>query len=413
MSENLEQNSQSESTAPTEVPEAVKYQVEIEPLLQPHRAVLSIEHKDLRARFNDFFHVHEDKMVAHFKVKGQKAKNGKVRRAQKILESNLGVNNMYVDVMHQLLYEQITDIFFLEGFRLTDFEDKDKPKASIVAKFFYAPDLELVGDINYECENPVRQPEADAWADRCRELQHKHKYNEEYTDTSLDVDNLEVLIDLIVSDDKYTLRRKWIELAHLPQALQTEVKAHVVGDLFETKYQAHDLTESKAKELDAHVKIYEARKLVRPEIDDELAKKEEFESVDQLKAQFQVDFDEYTERAKSGVAFNHVVNAIIAVCKLPHIPDMMIAREMQQRLDEHLQRCRGDKKMAMAVLGVSKPEDMETQFRARVIQEILSGLAARKYAQIHDLPVKENILVDHMLNQVEWVERKEEKTDES
>ena len=405
MTETQEQSSPSEDT---------KYQVEIEALLQPHRAVVKVEHEELRKRFNDFFFVHEDQMVAKFKVKGQKTKGGKIKKAQKILESHLGVNNMYVDVLYQVMEEQVPDIFFLEGLRVVDFEDKKKPEASIVAKFFYAPDLELTGEINYTCNSPVQQPEADAWADRCKELQQKHKYTEEYKESSLDIDNLEVLIDLIVSDDQYTLRRKWLELSYLPTTLQAEIKKHAVGDLFETKYLVPGLpkkdeqAKEKTKELDAHIKIYDVRKVVRPEIGDDLAKKEEFESLEHLKAQFQVDFDEYTERARSGVAFNHVVNQIIAVSKLPHIPETMIARETQQRMEEHLQRCRGDEKMAMAVLGVSEPEDIEKQFRARVIQEILAGLAARKYAQVYDLPVKEQILVDHMVNQIEWVEQEDE-----
>lgn len=394
------------------------YTTEIEPLLQPHRAVVKIDQKELRKRFNEFFSVHEDGMVAHYKVKGQKLKGGKVKSARKILEGQLGVNNMYVDVLNQILQEQLTDVFFVEGCRVANFEEKDKPEAALVAKFYYSPELELLegAEISYECENPVRQSEDGAWADKCKELQQKHKYTEEYTAASLDTDDLEVLIDLIVSDDKYTLRRKWIELVFLPSALQTEIKAHAVGDLFETKYQAHALQnnppddlEDKVAELDAHVKIYEVRKVIRPDVDDALAVKEEFESLELLKTQFQVDFDEYTERARGGVAFNHIVNQIIGGSKLPHIPDVIIEREMQTRLAEHMAGCRDGEKQAMMIMGVDNREDMEKKIRAQVIQEILSGLAARKYAAMHELPVKEQVLVDHMVNEIEWQEREEVK----
>lgn len=380
---------------------------------------IKLDHKELRKRFNDFFFAREDTLVERYKVKGQKLKGGKVKNARKILESQLGVNKMYVEVLGQILQEQIDDLLFLEGQRLVDFEDKEKPEALLVAHFYYSPDLVMTGDIDYTCENPVRQSEEDAWADRCKELQHKHKYNEAYTEESLDVEGLEVLIDLIVSDDRYTLRRKWIELAHLPKSLQTEIKAHKAGDLFETKYQAHTLQGLSPEgedpkditELDAHVKIYDVRRLIRPDIDDDLAVKEKFESLEQLKAQFQVDFDEYTERARKGVAYNHIVNQVVAASKIPQLPDSMVDREMRAQLAEHLERCHKDEQLAMKVVGASNRKDMEKQFRHRVIQEIVAGLAAKKYAKIHGMPVKEELLVDHMTNEIEWVEKKEE-TDE-
>jgi len=354
--------------------------------------------------------------VAHYKVKGQKVKGGKIKHSQRILENQLGVNNIYVDVLHQILQESLDDVFFVEGFRVSNFEEKDAetgkliPDASLVAKFYYSPELELTGDLDYTCENPVRQAEDDAWTDRCTELQQKHKRTEDYTEASLDVDNLEVLIDLIVTDDKYTLRRKWIEMAHLPSSIQKEIKQHAKGDLFETKYQVP--TQGKLTELDAHIKVYDVRTIIRPDVDDELAKLEDFESLEQLKAQFQADFDEYTERARKGVAFNHVVNQIIANSKLPHIPDVIIEREMQGRLTEHLARCGKDAAKAMAVVGVTTQDEMEKKFRASVIQEILSGIAARKYAQMHDLPVKEQTLVDHMVDEIEWTDKKEVETNE-
>jgi len=352
-------------------------------------------------------------MVDHYKVKGQKSKGGKIKSAQKILEGQLGINNLYVDVLYQVLQEYLADAFFVEGCRVSDFEAKDKdtgkmlPEAALVAKFYYSPELELTGDIDLTCENPVRQPEDDAWVDRCTELQHKHKRTEDYPGPSLDANNLEVLIDLIVSDDKYTLRRKWIAMANLPSSLQTDIKQHAVGDLFETKYQVP--TQGKPTELDAHIKVYEAHTLVMPDVDDELAKLEEFESLEMLKAQFQVDFDEYTERARKNVAFGHMVNQIIANSKVPHIPEVIIDRQMQERLAEHLARCGKDAKKAMAVVGVTTQDKMEEKFRAVVIQEMLSGIAARKYAQLYDLPVKEQTLVDHMVNEIEWVDKEEVK----
>jgi len=401
MTDNQEPKSQSEDT---------KFPMEIEALLQPHRAIIQIPTSELRKRFDDFFHAYEAVLVAKYKVKGRRGKGGKVKNAKKILEKQLGVNNLYHDVLAQVLRDNLPEVFFVEGFRLSDFSD-DEETAPLVAKFYYYPELELNGDIDYVCENPVMQDEEAAWEDRCRELQHQHKYNEEYTEDSLDADNLEVLLDLIVSDDQYTLRRKWLELTHLPSSLQEEIRKHKKGDLFETKYLAPNLSGGDgADELDAHIKIYDVRTLIRPEVDDELAKKAGFDSLQLLRNQFQADYDQYVEQAQAGVAFDHIVEEMLGKCKLPQIPNSIIEQNAESRLSEHLRRCKDDKQMAMKVVGVSKWGELEAKFRASVIHDILRDLAARKYAEMHDLPVKEKILMDHMVSQIEWVERKLKET---
>lgn len=409
MTENQEQRSQSSHMIVNS---------EIEPLLQPQRAVITLNLVELHKKFDEFFQANETAITAMYKgkIKGQKVKGGKVKNAQKILESQLGVNSMYAEVLHQLIHTAIPDVFFIEGCKLFNSDAENEGVAKLVTLFYYTPDLELLEDIKYVCESPVQQAEEDAWVDRCIELKQAHKTTEPYNKEDLNIENLEVLIDLIVTDDKYTLRRTWIELDHLPAKLRKCIKQHKKGDLFETKYQAQGLAavdkdkdKDQVVELGAHIKIYDVRKLVYPEIGDALAKLEKFDNLEQFRTQFQVDYDEYLEQAKQGIVYNYIVNEIVEKSKLPYLPDVMIRRNAQAWQAMHLARCQDNEQQAIMVLGAKTAEEMGGYFRTYAIQKLLADSAARKYAKIHNLPFTENILIDHMMNEIEWIDKKEEK----
>jgi hypothetical protein len=396
MTENRELRSQSENT---------NFQVEVEPLLQPHRATITAPKAELRKRFDDYFHVHEAEFIKQYDIKGQKIKGGKIKNAQKILEGSVDVNSLYPEVLHQCLTEHIEDVFFIEGFRVLDFDDDRTEECRIVAKIFYYPKLEMTGEIDYSCPTPVKQSEEAAWEDKCKELQHKHKYTEEYESDDLTEDGLEVLLDLIVSDDKHTLRRKWLELSHLPSSLQEEIKKAKKGDMFQTKYSVFDVEDEDVEktELDATVKIYDARKVIRPEVDDELAKKEDFESLEQLRNQFAADFDEYLENAKRAAAADHIIFQITHKSQVPHLPEIMLERRASELVDMFVQRF-GNAENAMAAGQVESLDELATKLRPRVIADILSMLAFRHYAEMHSLPIKEKVILDHLVDSIEWKE---------
>jgi FKBP-type peptidyl-prolyl cis-trans isomerase (trigger factor) len=397
--ENLEQKSKSEDTCLK-----TEYKVEIEGLPQPYRAFIDVPYADLRQKFDEFYKAHEFEFLKKYPVKGKKSKNGKIKQAQKMLEGSVGVRTLYMDVLSDIIIENVENIMFLEGVNLLSFEPDKECK--ILAVYYYYPRLEIIHDVDYTCDTPVRQTEEQAWEDRKKELAFKHKI---YKDWELDKIEpaCDVLLDVIASsdgqpNDEVSFRGKWVIAENLPTALKDAIIAHRKGDLFELSYEVPKVGTDEKIKVDAHVKIHAVRELILPEIDDDLAQVEKFENLEHLRRQFSTEYEEYVERAKESVAFNHIIDQFMRCSKHPELPDSYLRVNTQQRIDQHIRQCGNDKDKAIAVTGSKTEDEMYRKFRFYTIQETYKLLVMREFAFLHNIASDDPVLVNEMVSAIDW-----------
>lgn len=398
--ENPELKSSSEDTL---------YPVQTEALLQPWRSIIEVPYKVLRDKFDEHFEANKTEIVNTHGIHGKKGKNGKIQKNALAYEEKVGYTALYYDILMDIVSKHVKDPFFIDGVALADFSP-DRETAHLVVLYFNYPTLDLHSEPDYHCPNPVKQDEAGAWADKVKELQSKFRELTDYTGTGLPEENAELLLDIISSRDgkpfpSFTFRRRFFSLEQLPKTFRAVLEGHNVGDLFEVDYEVPDLqNEGGRAMLHSHIKIYECKTITYPEMNDDLAVKAGFESLEMLRNQFTVDYDEYVQRAKKSVAIDHVINQMISHSKLPQLPESCVFSNAKARMYEHIASCNNDMKQAMATCGAKNEEEMVKRFRSIVVREILQQLALRKYAEINNMDHMSPDLIDHVIDSVIFVD---------
>lgn len=369
--------------------------------------MIDIPYTDLRAKFDEYFEANKNDIIQTYGIKGKKTANGKIPKDALTYEKRLGETTLYYDILTGIVAKHLDDLFFIEGVNLVNFKEGEET-AHLVALFFRYPKLELLSDVDYTCTDPVKQDEAGAWADRMSEIQNKFRVLEDYMEKAVPTENAELLVDIISSQDgkpfpSYTFRRRWFNVNQLPKTLLETLGAHEVGDLFETTLDLPDIYSGATKAVQMHVKVYEAKLIKLPEVNDALAVQAGFESLEMLKNQFRVEFDEYVLRARKNAAIDHVINQLLQHSKLPQLPENCVFSNANLRMREHLEQYGGDKKRASLAVGAKTEDEMVHVFRRIVVKDILQQIALRKYAEIAGLSLDDPGLIDHMIEHVNFV----------
>ncbi len=413
MSDHPEQKSVSDSTpAPPD-----KYPVLVKALPQPFRVVIAVPSDDLKEEFDNYYTKNENQLLQKFPVlvKGKKVKGGRMRGTQKRMEDNTGITNLYSGILTDLVIDHTENLLFIDGVDLQGYEPGST--AQLVAVCYYYPDLEFEGELDYHCEEPVKRTLEEAWEDRKIELSYKYETFEDLSEDTVLAEDQQVLVDLIASKDGEpyadgTFRRKWISLSMLPPVLKDSLLAHKVGDLYELSYAMPDLAGGGEINIDSHVKIYGVRMQIPAEVADDIAKKEGFDTLDQLRDQFDVEFGEYVERARHSTALSHLVDQIIRNSIIPEFPAAWLQINIENRVKDHVANFDGDIERAMVQIGAKSEEEMVQRFKGSLFRETLQTLAVRYFAKAEGMSFGDPQLKVVLAEKMVWVPRtKEEKTD--
>jgi len=406
--ENQEQKSQSETTVDLEQP----YVASLEPLPSPYRAVIEFSSKKLRKLFDDYWRENEVDILAKYPVQAKKEKGGKVPTAKKLLENNIPLNKLYAQVLFDVVIDTVDSVFYVEYVNLANFVKNDV--SEITSVFYTYPELELQEPISYEVKPAFDYDPDTQWEQRKLVLQHKHKKTAPCDDEEVK-ENHSILLDIHASCEgephaEGTFHRQWVEwkMLNVPK-LKEELLQHKKGDLFEISYEL-DPTKApdmEGKTIDAHVKIYELQTVEYPEIDDEIAKKEGFDSIAELEKIFREEYENYISQARKALVADHMINEILTKSKIPLLPAKWVQFATENIIEQNSLQFGGDRKKLMNAVGATTEERLHEIFKAQAHREALTILAVRKYADMHglDRPEEDNEdIFRHMMDHVEWVE---------
>jgi FKBP-type peptidyl-prolyl cis-trans isomerase (trigger factor) len=384
----------------------------IEPLSAPYRAVIWFEYDELKALFDDHWEKYGQAIIANTKVQARSN-----RKAREILEKSYGLAQLYGAVLQEIVYSNIDrDIMFLEGMKVYNYVP-DSDDLHMVAVFYYVPELELKAEeeLNWEVPALPMPPEEEERERRLKQLQQQYKTVQEAEEGAVIDEHSEVCMDLTASIEgkPYPLasfQGQWLEWKTLHyEELKDALLGHKVGDLFETEFEARYDADVNGKTVNAQVKIHGLRVITYPEIDDDLAKDDGYENLEDFNKRFHDDFEKYVSRAKQATVVDNLLHQILMKSTIPMFPDEWVKKNVEGMVAKHVSRFDGDKSKARKALQVSSNDDMSEKFKGQLYGEYLQQLAARAYCSWYDCgePGSDEMF-EHMLQNVEWVEEKEQ-----
>lgn len=375
-----------------------------------YRVVINIPNKELRSRFDAYWAKNGDDISKKLNVKGRKGKGGKQSSAQKIAESAVNPRILYLGAMPDLLNEYFKDILFIESLEIYQFED-DKPEedAQVLALLYFYPEIHRDGPINMKLDksNKVEIEEEKEWENRQREIKAK---NIEYKPVEGDLTaDHECMMDLLASvdgkpEEAMSFRKQWRGLKYLPKGLQDEIIKHKVGDLFE-----YDFVMGEVKTVHYMIKLYDAREGVLPEVTEELAKKEGFDSIEKMKENFLLRYNNYVETQMKQVVAENIIHGIMMSSTFDPFPLIWVKENIARAIEHYKDRVKGDEAKLLAMFGAKDMSQVEDNLKSELYRDTLQRMALKYYAKEFKVGTEEpNAIIDHMLANVEWIEKVEE-----
>lgn len=372
-----------------------------EALATPYRIVATIPSQELQPAFDDYWTRKSAALIQHYAPKCRKGKE------RKTLESSVPVGKLYSEALADLLVkkveEEFGEVFFLVGLDLFDYSAKDD--SLLVAHLYYYPELKFTGEIDFKATSPFKQDEAGERARRLRELVQKYRsVKEERRAGEIDPTD-EVLVDIVASIEgqpyeKGTMRGKWLEIQHLLGDLSGQFLNHTVGDLFETKLIMSLVDpENEGKEVSATVKIFAARKVTYPSVDDVL-KMESWGSMEAFEASFHDQYVNYCNEAHKAVGSDHVLNQIVQNSVLGPIPDAWVQGNVQRIVREEV--AKGGEEKVLRAHGVQTVDELGQRFKGLIFRDLLKRLAVRVYAEKFKLENNEEAVFNDILTRMVW-----------
>lgn len=414
MLETQEQSLKSEDTSPQTI------DVVIEPMATQYRAIIPMSKEDLQILFDEYWEANGEALVKGSGYKGKKQKGGKVdlKKARRRLEETRGVATLYQSALaswaNEYLdkhYESIKEkVMFVTEARL-DKWDTDEP--FIICFFYFWPVLNYFEELDFNLKRAIPRDPEKALEGRLKDLQNQFKF---YTDVASDelTDDMEVLMDIIASIDgvpytKGTIRSNWFHIERLSSPeLREAILAHKMGDLFEVSFK-NTLEKpeegSEPKQIDAQVKIYDARIVNLYDQDDpELYKAAKFESKEDFIEKFHKEYDAYMKNTETRIAFDEIMGQLVMGGKLEPIPQVWIQGNAVNFMQRHIESKGGDKAKAQKSVRANSDFEYKRIIEGQVIQDTINRMAVRYYAAKYNIPDDPEVVSNHIWTQVNWVE---------
>lgn len=372
-----------------------------EALATPYRIVATIPSEELQSVFDDYWSKKSDTLIKHY---GPKCRKGKER---KTLESSVPMGKLYSEALADLLVgkveEEFGEVFFLVGLDLFDYSAK--ADSTLVAHLYYYPELKFTGEIDFKATLPFKRDEVGERSRRLKELVQKHRTTEAERRSGGIEPTDEVLVDIVASVEgnpyeKGTMRGKWLELKYLLGDLSGQILGHQIGDLFETKLIMSVVDpENEGKEVSATVKIFAARQVVYPGVD-EVLKMESWGSMEEFESAFHDQYARYCVEAQKAVGSDHVLNQIVQNSSLGPIPDAWVQGNVQRIIREEV--ARGGEEKVLRAHGVTTVDELGQRFKGLIFRDLLKRLAVRAYAEKFKLENSEEAVFNDILTRMVW-----------
>ncbi len=379
------------------------FKLTIEPLSQPLRAIFEdLSYTEFRKMFDDYWHENHQILTTRFPLKIRKKKKKGNIGGKAMLEKNHGFKKLYGEIIVDWAVEKLNNVMYVKGFDLYNFEMDKKPV--LVVLFFESPELVIENELNFEVQRPKMGDDEVQWEQQCKIVQAQHRTLKPYEGDDIKEDH-NILIDIIAEIDgepseQETVRKRWIEISkHWSDEFREQVLKHKKGELFEVSW------DKDGKTVNAQVKIHDLQVVEYPDIDDELAKDEKYESLADMKAKFLEDYHKQIENTERGIAIDHVIGQISENSKIPPVPEEWIDINATKSMQAHIQRFKGNTRQAMMSIGAVDEPQMLSMFKGHVLQDSIKRMATRAYVDKYDLDKDdEEKIAEHIMSQIVWLD---------
>ncbi|MDC1299883.1 hypothetical protein N8Z24_00090 [bacterium] len=387
----------------------------VEPLATPYRMIFSVDKEKLEKEISEFWEKNGQDLAKATGYKGKKHKGGTLdlKKARESIEKSFKAKRLYGNILSEFVVAKIKEEYEEKNERCMYISDinldkKDPENPLILCMFYFWSKLHFDGEIDYNVKEMPNWDLEKEFGNRCKQLQLSHKISTEVTPEALTEDN-EVLLDIIAScegkacEDK-TFRGVTHRIGNLQiPELKEELLKHKSGDLFEMSYVSQQEDSYKDKELSLHVKIFQVFDISYTDIDDdELYKKENFETKEEFRKSFEEQFTRYIDQARRSVSFDHVINQLAMGGQFDNLPQGWIEMRAKSFKDQHMQHFNGDEEKARKSLGVKPGQPIERAFEGRVLREAVNQMAIFAYCDLEGIDTDAEKVADHILTKVTW-----------
>ena len=232
--ENQEQKSQSEITDLSPV---------IQPMSQPHRAIIPFPREEIRKEMDKYWEEHKDAIIDKYKIKGRKSKGGVMKNAQAIAENNIGFRKLYYPVFVAKISEKVDDVLFVEDVEGRLDEENDEI-FNVFGKFYYFPKYEIEQPPSFSVVKSFNDNVEEMYEERLKDLQRKYRVVAPYEGSDIKEDH-QVLVDIVASCDDapyepWSLHNKIVPVNYFREDVKKDILLHKKDDLFEASYVMDD-----------------------------------------------------------------------------------------------------------------------------------------------------------------------------
>jgi len=381
------------------------YRLTVDPMAQPFRAVFeNLSYQEFREMFDTFWDEHGFAIAHKFKIKGKKSKGGKASSAKKIAENNIGLKKLYGDVIVEWFLDKMDNVMFIEGFDLYNFEPDKNPVLVVI--YYNVPKVDISDiDKNWELKDPTQGNILEMeWEKYCKSIKSAHATTKDCDEDTEIRDDHHVQVDITATVDgnPYTpasVRMQWINLREYEIAeFVSSIVGKKKGDLFEISYVDADRT------VDAQVKIHGVKFINYPELNDDLAKDANFDSLAAMREDFVTKHKKGMEDLKKRMAADHILDKIAQNVRVPLFPQKWLDNAAIRALEDQIKSTEGDRKKAFNSLGAQNEEEALDKLKGHIFQDALQKTLVKSYVDFFDIGLEDSDKIyESMVEHVNWI----------
>ncbi len=412
MTENLEQNCESEDTTDTE--SSIEHEIAIDPLAAPFRVVIRLARAEMSALFDEYWDQHKSRLIAEYGRHLKKGKGGKpnTAKARKRIESAIPAAQLYGEVLQGILSEDCGgNLLFIES--LQYLTPPDEPDHSvIIAVIYYKPKLELKGEIDWRSQKPQLPTLDEFKRDRIDQTIRESQTFTSITESPV-AENYRVLVDSTATIEGVTYpsacaTEQWWVINEIPiTELREGLIGAELGAQVQVSFPASALdTVNGGKTVDALITIREMQEISSPNVDDLLAQDAGFDNLEALYEAIQVDYDTYTRRSLVSMASESIMRSLLMSVGVPVVPEQWLQRNLDAMVKGHIKQHGGNKLEAMKAVRAGTEAEMLLRFKGQVYYELSQELGfdyLAKMAGIEDRGTQmDSKFQEFILRKVVW-----------
>lgn len=309
----------------------------LQPLPQPHRVVLV---EDDYEKLKKMYDACWNEVREAIEVRG--FKKGSVPRS--VAEKKIGAEKLYKSVVDTLIQEGLSEIeqrFCDIGEVSIQWQTEDKPLVLYVKGYLF-PEIQSC-DYKEIVSNYTRLMVTD---EEVNSLMMRAAYSEaEEIEVDIseedDPSRVQVFIDFIMDDveeQQVIANQKGykVDLSRNSFGFEEEILKHKKGEIFEVECILPDdffQKELANKKVRYQIKIDKMFRFKLPEVDDVLAQKIGYKTLQEMREKIIKDLEEDKRNADQLLYRDHIMSLLVAKTKVTPIPDAIIKSELEKMLE--------------------------------------------------------------------------------